>query len=256
MKKPGVLILTILLSLGYCYGNYSLAVPPKGDSIAGNIRDVLEDYQGHLKDIEKKITKNADLAELWKQLEVIRLDLKPYYNLNINVIKGDILLNKTYKDCLDRSTKLDDTIKKLKSERMSDSLNVKLVYYDSVFQQMKRQGAAFVKNGDKERLDSLKTDVASQWGQALVEINAPENKKLIEDNPTLKQLLGEVEKTRKSVESMKVEDGTKILDYIWKIALPIALALLIINIVVSNYKSWKSKKLLTRKDTKKQPPSI
>lgn len=256
MKKPRVLILTILLSLGYCFGNYSLAVTPKSDSIAGNVSIELEDYLGQLNAVEKKITKNADLAELSRKLELICQDLTKYYSSNINVIKGNILWNGTYTDCLNKSNKLDDTIKKLKSERMSDSLSVKLVNYDSVFQQMKRQGAAFVKDGDKERLDSLKTEIATLWGQDLLVINALENKKLIEDNPPLKQLLSEVEKTRKSVESMKVEDGTKILDYVWKIALPIALALLIINIVVSNYKSWKSKKLLTRKDTKKQPPSI
>lgn len=256
MKKPGVLILTILLSLGYSYGNYSLAVTPKSDSIAGNVSIELEGYLGQLNAVEKKITKNADLAELSRKLDLIRQDLTQYYNSNTNVIKGNILWNGTYTDCLNKSNKLDDTIKKLKSERMSDSLFVKLVKYDSLFQEMKRQGAAFVKDGNKERLDSLKTEVAGLWGKAIGELNVPENKKLIEDNPVLKQLLGEVEKTKKSVEYMKVEDGTKILDYVWKIALPIALALLIINIVVSNYKSWKSKKLLTRKDTKKQPPSI
>ena len=256
MKKPGVLILTILLSLVSFYGNYSLAVPPKSDSIVGNVGNELEIYLGQLKDLEKEITKNADLAELSRQLTRIRQDLTTYYTSNINVIKGDILLNRTYKDCQVRTTKLDDNIAKLKSERMTDSLSVKLVNYDSVFQKMKHQGTVFVKDRDKERLDSLKLEAADRWGQATVELNTPENKKLIEDNRDLKQLLGEVEKTKKSVESMKVEDHTKILDYVWKIALPIALALLIINIVVSNYKSWKSKKLLTRKDTKNQLPSI
>jgi hypothetical protein len=256
MRKPGVLILTILLSLGACYVNYSLAVPPQGDSDARDIGDVLEGYLAQLKGLEKTMTKNADLAELTRKFERIRRELTAYCNLTIKDIQKDVLLKGTYNNCLDECTKLDDAIRKIKSERMTDSLSVKLVNYDSVFQKMKRHGIAFMKDGDKERLDSVKTEVTGLWGQATVELNAPENKKLIEDNPALKQLLGEVEKTKKSIESMKVEDGTKILDYVWKIALPIALALLVINIVVSNYKSWKSKKLLTRNNKKKQLPSI
>lgn len=256
MRKPGVLILTILLSIGCCYGNYSLVFLPKSDSVTENISIELEGYLGELKGVEKEITKNADLIEISKQLERLCQDLTRYYNSNINVIKGDILLKRTYKDCLDKSMKLDDMITKLKSEKITDSLSVKLVNYDSVFQKMKRQGTAFVKDRDKERLDSLKAEVADLWGKATVELYTPENKKRIEDNPVLKQLQGEVEKTRKSIESMKIEDRTKILDYVWKIALPIALALLIINIIVSNYKSWKAKKLVMRKDTKKQFPSI
>jgi hypothetical protein len=256
MRKPGVLIVTIMLSVGVCYESYSHTVLPQSDADIGNISQVLEGYLGQLKVVETKITKNDDLAELSKQLERIRQDLTMYYNSNINVIKGDILLTNTYKDCVDKIAKLDDTIAKLKSERMTDSLSVKLVNYDSLFQKLKRQGTVFVNDGDKERLDSLKTDVAGLWGQATVELNAGEYKKLIEDNPALKQLFGEVEKTKKSIESMKVKDGTKILDYVWKIALPIALTILIINIVVNNYKSWKAKKALTRKNIKEQPPSI
>jgi hypothetical protein len=257
MMKPGIFLLVLFLTLGLFDVKVTYSSSSRNDPVEGNIGDELDNYQQQLEGLWKDLDRNTDPDEISKKLERIREDLKVFYQPpNINVIKGDVLLKAAYDKCRDECDKLDEAISKRRMERQTDSLTVKLVRIDSLFQNLKLKGEACVRDGNKETLDSLKEEVAESWGVALAEFNMPENKKIIEGTQDLKKMFTDAEKTKKSIQKMEVKDGGRFFDYLWKIALVLALAFIILNIVISNYKSWKSKKLLTWPEKKDKTPSI
>jgi hypothetical protein len=216
----------------------------------------LDGFFADLVQKEQQINKISDLSSLAEQLETLHDDLQAYYNKNINEIKGDVFLDleDTYKKCDNKYKELHDTIDHLKTVGVINNFSIKLCWFDSVYKQLEQYGKLFLENESQKSLDSIKSESLEVWGTYTAETQ--EYKKMIEENPQLKSLCDTIITSKKRIDALTIEKSPPILDYIWKIALVLALAFLVFNMIRINIKTKKVGSFSQGNDKKKKTPSI